>query len=43
MKAEKFNPKVPVFYVSAENGEGVAALKESLRKMAAKNIENRAL
>ncbi len=34
-KAEKFDPGVPVLYVSAENGEGIEALTKQLRKMAA--------
>lgn len=35
VKAEKLSPGVPVFYTSAETGEGVEALKAPLRKMAA--------
>ena len=35
VKDEKFEPGAPAFYVSAEKGEGIGALREHLRKMAA--------
>lgn len=35
VKAEKFDPGVPVLHTSAENGEGLETLKARLRKMAA--------